>query len=341
MHRSDDYLKCRDCFFIHACPLQSNSIWRKALNIMNSQSGQQNKGAKVAPAGAGRGVASIAGAGLFFSLNTPLARVVYNNGSNPGTVVFLRVLMAVIGIAAMMLSGKRPFGIPRQAILPMFAVSASISVQSICYLSSIAYIPVGLAALLFYTFPLMVALGDKFMDGVILGTPRAVAFSAAFGGIALAIGPTFDQLDPLGIALALMAAFANMLAFRAAARALRHTGSVSVSFYGNLGSLPLLALALVLLDGLHLPDTLIGWSALAAVGLCYTLAMLMHFAGIGLLGTTHASLIYNLEPLFSIAAAAILLGERLTSMQYLGGFVVVSALVTSDLLSNRSPRKGT
>ena len=241
----------------------------------------------------------------------------------------------------MMLSGKRSFGIPRQAILPLFAVSASISLQSICYLSSVAYIPVGLAALLFYTFPLMVALGDRYIDGIALGTPRALAFSAAFGGIALAIGPTFDQLDPLGIALALTAAFANMLAFRAAARALRYTGSVSVSLYGNLGCLPLLGLALFFLDGLHLPDTLIGWSALAAVGLCYTLAMLMHFAGIGLIGTTHASLIYNLEPLFSIAAAAILLGERLTSMQYLGGFIVVSALIASDLLSNRAPQKGT
>ena len=308
---------------------------------MNRQSGQQIKSAKTAPTGARRGVASIAGAGMFFSLNTPLARVAYNGGSNPGTVVFLRVIVAVVGIGAMMLSGKRPFGIPRQAILPLFAVSASISLQSICYLSSIAYIPVGLAALLFYTFPLMVALGDRFIDGITVGTPRALAFSAAFAGIALAIGPTFDQLDPLGIALALMAAFANMLAFRAAAGALRYTGSVSVSFYGNLGCLPLLGLALVFMDGLHLPDTLIGWSALAAVGLCYTLAMLMHFAGIGLIGTTHASLIYNLEPLFSIAAAAILLGERLTSMQYLGGVIVVSALVASDLLSNRTGKKGT
>lgn len=308
---------------------------------MNSHSEQQNNHFQTGLTETRRGTISIAGAGLFFSLNTSLARVAYNNGSNPGTVVFLRVVVAIAGICAMMLSGKRSFAIPRQAILPLCAVSASVSLQSICYLSSVTYIPVGLAALLFYTFPLMVALGDRFIDGVTLGAPRALAFGAAFGGIVLAIGPEFDQLAPLGIVLALMAAFANMLAFRAAARALRYTSSVSVSLYGNLGCLPLLGLALVFLDGLQLPDTLIGWSALAAVGLCYTLAMLLHFAGIGLIGTTHASLIYNLEPLFSIAAAAILLGERLTSVQYLGGIIVVAALVVSDLVSNKMAKKGT
>ena len=54
----------------------------------------------------GRGVASITGAGLFFSLNTPLARVAYNAGSNPGSVVFLRAVVAVIGIGLLMISGR-------------------------------------------------------------------------------------------------------------------------------------------------------------------------------------------------------------------------------------------
>jgi len=302
---------------------------------MNNESRQGNSGGETALADTGRGVAAIAGAGLFFSLNTPLARVSYNSGSNSGTVVFLRVIVSIIGIGALMLSGKRSFALPRQAILPLLAVSLSISVQSICYLTSIAFIPVGLAALLFYTFPLMVALGDRFIDGVAIGAPRAIAFTAAFTGIALAIGPSFELLDWRGIALALLAALANMLAFRAAARALRLSSSVVVSFFGNVFAVPFLGLALIFLGGLQTPDTLIGWSALASVGVCYTVAMLLHFAGIGLIGTTHASLIYNLEPLFSIAAAALLLGERLTPLQYVGGAIVVTALIASDLVSTR------
>ncbi len=305
---------------------------------MNTEPKPQNGNSGAARKEPGRGVASIAGAGLFFSLNTPLARVAYNGGGNPGTVVLLRVAVAVIGIGTLMLGRKRPFAVPGAATLPLFAVSLTISLQSICYLTSIAYIPVGLAALLFYTFPLMVALGDRFIDGVAIGAPRAIAFTVAFAGISLAIGPSFERLDGLGIGLALMAAFANMLAFRAAARALRHTGSVAVSFYGNLGCLPLLGLALIFLGGFQTPDTGVGWAALAAVGIAYSLAMLLHFAGIGMIGTTHASLIYNLEPLFSIAAAALLLGERLAPLQYLGGVIVVSALVASDLLSKRKEK---
>ena len=306
---------------------------------MTKQSEQKSSSSEAASGEVGRGVASIAGASLFFSLNTPLARVSYNGGGNPGTLVFLRALLSIFAIGALMLSGKRPFTLPRQAVAPLLAVALSISAQSICYLTSVAFIPVGLAALLFYTFPLMVALGDRFIDGVAIGTPRAIAFTAAFTGIALAIGPSFEQLDWRGITLALLAAFANMLAFRAAARALRLSSSVAVSFYGNVFALPILGLAMIFLGGLQTPDTLIGWSALAAVGVFYTVAMLLHFAGIGLIGTTHASLIYNLEPVFSIAAAAVLLGERLSPLQYLGGGIVVAALVASDILSTRTRPK--
>jgi len=239
----------------------------------------------------------------------------------------------------LMISGKRPFTVPRRALLPLFMVSMFISLQSITYLSSVAFIPVGLSALLFYTFPLMVALGNRFIDGIPIGTPRALAFTTAFAGISLAIGPSFEQLDWRGITLALLAALFNMLAFRAAAQALKHTGAIAVSFFGNLGSLPLLGFGLLFLGGFQPPVTTIGWSALIGVGICYTLANLLHFTGIRLIGTTHASLIYNLEPLFSIIAAAILLGERLTPLQYTGGVIVVTALVVSDMLSKRPPRQ--
>ena len=150
------------------------------------------------------GLASVIGAALFFSLNTPLARLAYDGGSTPETVVFLRVVLCVIGIALFIILTGRRIALPRAAVLPMIGVAVFIVLQGMAYLTSIAYIPVGLAALLFYTFPLMVAVASRIVDGVPLGNVRIVAFAAAFIGIALAIGPSFDVLDGRGIALALL-----------------------------------------------------------------------------------------------------------------------------------------
>ena len=77
---------------------------------------------------------------------------------------------------------------------------------SLGYQGSVAFIPVSLAALVFYTFPLLV--------GAVCGRGRTrshdrrqgAALLAAFLGLALALGPEFGALDWRGIALALLAA---------------------------------------------------------------------------------------------------------------------------------------
>ncbi|NQV46985.1 MAG: DMT family transporter [Rhodospirillaceae bacterium] len=281
------------------------------------------------------GVASVIGAALFFSLNTPLARLAYDGGSTPQTVVFIRVVLCVIGISLFALLSGRRLALPRPAVLPVIGVAVFIVLQGMCYLSSIAYIPVGLAALLFYTFPVMVAVASRLVDGGVLGKPRIIGFTAAFMGVALAIGPSFDVLDWRGIALALAAAFFNMFVFLFSSRALRHTSSVAVALYGNLGSVPLLGLGLIIFGGFQLPESDIGWAGLGGVAVFYTLAMVLHFTAIGMIGKTRSALMYNLEPLASIGAAAVLLGEVLEPLQYLGGAIIIMALVLSDWWAGR------
>ena len=90
-------------------------------------------------------------------LNTTLARLAYDGGSNPGTVAFIRFVVTTLAIALLMIVIRRKFVLSRKAILPVLGVGAAVVLQSATYLSSVTFIPVGLAVLLFYTYPLMVA----------------------------------------------------------------------------------------------------------------------------------------------------------------------------------------
>ncbi len=270
------------------------------------------------------------GSATFLGVNTSLARIAYDGGANPATFAFLRFAATVLVVALVLVFLRRAFRIPGAALPPLIGLASALVFQGVSYLSSVAYIPVGLAVMLFYTFPLMVVLANWLIDGQTVGRGRLLALLAAFAGIALAVGPSFAVLDWRGILLALMGALGLAAQFIFSARAMKYTQSLNVTLYSSLFALPMMILPLFLLGGFQMPDTALSMTTLAAACFFYALALMMQYAAIFSIGKTQTALLNNLEPLISIAAGAILLGEVLSGLQYLGGLIVVTALVLSD-----------
>ena len=267
-------------------------------------------------------------------LITTCARFAYDGGSNPITVVTFRCLVAVVATAILVAALRQPMRLSGGAWLPIIGASLGLTVTSICYLGAASLMPVGLAALLFYTYPLMVAAGRwRRDDGP--GRPSAVAFVVAFAGLALALGSSVEDLDWRGIALALMAATGSWLMFHSVARAVRHRDPMTVSLFSHVGSLPVIVAATFFMGGPAIPTTTTAWAGFIGAGVCFAVAVLTVFVAIRMAGEAPSALLMNLEPLVSIAAAAILLGERLTPLQYLGAFLVLSALMFSGRVRTR------
>src|SRR3546814_12772606 len=69
-------------------------------------------------------------------------------------------------------------------------------------MGSIFYIPASLAVLIFYTFPLLVAVGARWTEGEPVGGTKLVGLAVAFAGLAIAPGVELGDLDTSGIVLA-------------------------------------------------------------------------------------------------------------------------------------------
>jgi len=249
------------------------------------------------------------GSATFLGLNTSLARLAYEGGFNVGTVVFMRIAVSVAVVCLLIHMTRRSFSLPRKALWPIFGVGAAVVFQGIAYLLSVTFIPAGLAVLLFYTYPLMVALATSIVDKQKIVRRR-------------------------GIVLALMGGFGVMVIFMFTGQALKYVNFTTISLYSNLIALPLMAVVMLLMiDGYKVPSTSLGIYGLLGVCLLYALAILMQYAAIHSIGKTMTALLSNIEPLVSISAGALLLGETLSGIQYVGGVVVVTALVVSDLMA--------
>jgi len=59
--------------------------------------------------------------------------------------------------------------------------------------------------------------------------------------------------------------------------------------------------------------------------------------GIGLIGPSRAAILMTIEPLVGVTLAALLLGERPSVVQLVGGFAVLAAAIVLQLVPSRVP----
>ncbi len=273
-----------------------------------------------------RGVAMAAVAAASLAGITTLARLTYDAGSNPATLVLLRVILGIVLMPLLLRLLRRSMKVPAEARLPLAACGVGLAMISYGYMASVAYIPVGLAALVLYTFPLIVLGVECVLLRQMPGPRRIGVFVAAFAGIAMALGPSFEALDWRGIALALTAGVGTVIMVFAGRAASRHMDGMATTAYANIFLLPIAVLGTFAIGAFAPPATTLGWAALLGAGAAYLFGVSLQFAALKLIPASLAALCFNVEPVISIAVAWIVLGETMTATQLAGTAITIVAI---------------
>ena len=283
-----------------------------------------------------RGYFYVAGCAFSFGLITTIAKLTYDEGASPQTVVFFRILAGSImmGVWSVMSHRKNlkkiilkspPFSNLPLAFL-VFEIGFCIAGMSLGYLSSVKYIPVSLSVLLFFTFPFWVLILNYFIDGTVVSRLNFLSFVLAFFGLAICLGPSWEVLDWRGIALVLGGALCSAGMIFGASKATKLVSMTDLVFLSNTVGVIFVGLILYLTDSFSLSQTIDGWSGIAVICILFIIGQLSLFAATKSIGSTQTSLILNIEPLVSIGAAILLLGENLVFSQSLGIAVILLAL---------------
>lgn len=276
---------------------------------------------------------TLAGLGLVvvaaFSYGTTasLARLAYDGGSDPQTVALARFAVgaaATLAVIAVFGGGFRP---TRGLVAAGLGIGAVYAVQSASYLTAVDLIPVGVTVLIFFTFPGMVAILVRFVDGTPVTPVKIVGLIGAFAGVALTIGAAPRDLAPLGMGLALAAAAAVAVFIVYGGRIARRIGALGFAALSYLGAFAAYGTWTASTGTVTLPATGLGWVGLIGASLLFTVGILSFFAALTMIDTLRATILSNTEPLFAIAAAWLLLGEAMTPIQLAGTAVVLGAVL--------------
>lgn len=286
----------------------------------------------------GLGIACALGAAGLYGLVPNFVRGAFNNGVPPIESILFRTFVIATAFAVIAVAQGEKLVIPKGAMPSFIGQSIATLVVSVAYLGSVQFIPVGLAVIIFFLFPVLIMILAPLVEGRNPGILRMLIAAAAFGGLAVAVGPSFDTLDIRGILLASAGSAGAALQFFSGRSISRYMAPSVIGGLVHMTILfPILGIALWAGSGTlrFFPGgtaTTQGLIFVSAVGAIYVVAYMLQMFSLRFAPASTVAPFYNLEPVMTTAVAAVILGERMQINQYAGGGIVLAALVASSLI---------
>lgn len=282
------------------------------------------------------------GSVVLYASMAPIAKLAYADGGDPLTLLVLRSALIIVAVGGasrfMAFSLRLPAGTRLRSVLLGLLVAGG----SAGILSSVLFIPVGLAVLIYYVFPLLVLFATAALSRSRIGVGESICAIVAFSGLVVALTPARDVIDGRGVLLAGGAAFSVAGMFLVSRSLMKDLGSTAILFWSNLFCGVAIVLAMLCVGSREIPRqsgaSYLAWLQMASISLMFLLAMIGQLAAIRSLGPGHAAAMFNLEPVMAMGFATLLLGERITAVQLLGSLMVVAALGLSGLVARKADR---
>jgi drug/metabolite transporter (DMT)-like permease len=304
------------------------------------------------------GIGLVVASAISFGSGGLFARPAYAAGIDWLTLMAWRFLLAG-GLAWLVLltspTRRRALRrMPRRMVLTSIGLGLYYLSNTATYFAGITTTPLSLSALIVYVYPPIVAVLALRFGRPLEGRRAWGALGVAVLGVVLAIGgidtsrmPPIDGLL-LVIASPLLYSVWIIMAARHAGETSEGVGSEAegASNASAVGAIMLSSTgvaywAICLAVG-HpvLPSTIpsAAWPGILGVGVVAGwIAVQAFYAGAQRVGAAQASLLSTVEPLWTVLAAGILLGERLGPIQLVGGGLILAGVVLSQTGGSGKP----
>ena len=242
---------------------------------------------------------SLAGltAGAGYGSALALSRLTYDHSFTPVGLSLLRYVSLCLVLGIWLAVTGRFRRLRLRVLGTMLLLGVFSFMITVFNLSSIAYIPVSLTTIVFYTHPALVVLATAAVMRSRVNSVEFTAVAAAFCGLFIALEVSFTSLHPLGLGLAGASALTCAVMYVVSNRLLEATDFVEVTFYMALSAAALSALALVPEGGMAMPESLEGIALVTLVTMIFMIAITTMFLAIELVGSVPTSMLTNVEPL--------------------------------------------
>lgn len=279
----------------------------------------------------------IALASLQFGVVVVVGTQMLRGGLSVPSMLAVRFTIAAVLLVAVQ-------SVRRKALLPargerMWLAALGLvgyAVEATLFFAGIRFGTATAVTLLFFTYPVLVALTSMVLGR---GTPGKLvggALSAAVAGAAIVVAAGGAvAIRPAGIAFALGSAAMFTAYLIGVDHVMRDTAPLTASAWVAAWAAIGLFASMTILPGRHVPGGS-DWIRVTVMGAGTAGAFVCLMAGLRVLGPVRTSVVAALEPLSSAVLATIVLGEPLQAGTAIGGILILAG-ATAASLARREP----
>ena len=279
-----------------------------------------------------RGTFCIVSSAFGFGIGLIFALYAYQRGVSVFTLLFLRFSLSSIllfGYLFLQCGKKLPEATGWSLLLVLGILH---TLQSICYYSSVKYIPASLTALILYSYPAFVCLLSFLIDRVSISKRLVLSLATSFVGLALILDTSFKTANVIGLMFAFGAAIVYSCYIVISNRVLRKVSPLVSGAYIILFTAGFISFTGILSRNISFQFSPSAWIPILGFVIFSTiLANVLFLNGIKLLGSTKASILSVTEPLFTIISATLLFHDPWAYHQVFGGILVLLGVLLSSL----------
>jgi drug/metabolite transporter (DMT)-like permease len=279
-----------------------------------------------------RGTLCIVLSAFGFGIGLIFALYAYQRGVSVFTLLFLRFSLSSILLFGYLFlqCGKKLPEVTGWTLLLVLGILHTL--QSICYYSSVKYIPASLTALILYSYPAFVCLLSFLIDRVSIGKRLVLSLGTSFVGLALILDTSFKTANVIGLMFAFGAAIVYSCYIVISNRVLRKVSPLVSGAYIILFTAGFISFTGILSRNISFQFSPSAWIPILGFVIFSTiLANVLFLNGIKLLGSTKASILSVTEPLFTIISATLLFHDPWAYHQVFGGILVLLGVLLSSL----------
>ena len=255
-----------------------------------------------------------------------VSRYAFDGGASGIVVAVFRSFFIVMVLAVGLKLLGRSFKIAPK-LLPMAIFNGVLmGLMSYGNIGSVEFISIGLSSLLFFTFPIIIAVLVMVLRIEHVSMLKVFAMMIAFAGLAIMLGVSLGSVDGRGTALALMGSVATAVNAILVARHFRQVDVLALTLHFSAAAAVSLTLIAIFLAEVRLPSTPSGWGGMVGVAVFQSIGTPLYFFTISKIGALKTGMVTNIQPVTSIFEAWVLFDEVLSLLQAIGGAMVLFSI---------------
>jgi len=243
------------------------------------------------------------------------------------TLAFRFVLAAIAMLTLAVVLGQNPLRLPRARLIALLGIGAFVyTAQSLTFFIALRSLPASLVVLIAYIYPSLVVLAGWLFLRRSVSSWHLVALVASFAGVAMLVGGARFHLS-WALVLAIASPTIYTVYILVGERVMTSVPAIAASAVIMSGAAMAFCLLAALNHELALPRNAGGWAVGVGIALVPTMiAISLFLAGLPRVGASRAALLSTWEPVVTVLLAVVILGDRLSAGQVIGGMLVIVAV---------------